>query len=445
SGAGLYLSTWTGTGFNSRLVTAEMTGGSFGFALDASGDAHFVYTTAGVGTPDLKYIKQTGPSTWSAPETIPEAISGGVKIDSFLLDADANPHIFWRGTHTWKNGATWTGEIINIANEAGAGADAALDASGKPNTVYRNNVGKLLFSQWTGTGYPSVLGGNPRGKLFMPTAMAGSGTGSGINWTWTDNAPNETVYKVFGSTSPAGPFSQVSGDLAPGSASFAETGLAPGTTYYRYVAALNAGGFVTSGLAYVYLTSGETAGISDLYPASAFPAAGVAVTISGAGFAPGTSVKLKKTAQSDIAASPVTYVSASSLNCVFDLSAAEKGAWDVVVSVPGKSDATRPAGFAVLSQPETPARVYNGIFEPSAGGKSFIATRLAAPGKVTVKVYDSSGRLVRALFDGSRAAGDYTDEWNGRNADGSMVASGVYLIRIEGPGIKTTRRVAVVK
>lgn len=444
SGAGLYLSTWTGSGFNSRLVTAEMTGGSFNFTLDVSDNAHFIYTTSGVGTPEIKYIKQTGVSTWSAPEAIPVSVSGYVKIDSLLLDASGNPHFFWQGKHTYKPVASWITEIVEIANEAGDGADATFDTSGKPQTIYGNNANKLLFSQWTGVGYPAVLGGNPRGKLFMPTGLAGAISGSGINWTWTDNAPNETAYRVYGATSPAGPFTQISGDLAPGSAAFLETGLEAGKTYYRYAAAINAGSFVTSGMASVFLTSGETAQVNSLTPAGAFPAASVKVIIDGSGFASGTTVTLKKSGQSDISAA-VSFLSSTRLEATFGTSAAVKGAWDVVVAVPGKSVITKAQGFAVLEQPVTPVKVVNGIFEPRSGGKSFVTSKTPSAGHVSVKVYDNSGRLVRTLFEGGRDAGDYTDEWNGNNSDGTTVASGVYLIRIEGPGVKTTKRVLVVK
>jgi len=171
----------------------------------------------------------------------------------------------------------------------------------------------------------------------------------------------------------------------------------------------------------------------------------VAVTVTGSGFAAGATVKLAKTGETDIVAVPATLVSAGRLDCAFDMSAAAVGSWNLVVSVPGKPDATYTNAVAVLPAVVAPARVYRGIFNPARGDKSFIATHTTAAGKVTVKVYDSGGRLVRDIFDGSRAAGDYTDEWDGRNAEGSKVASGVYLVRIEGPGVNTTKRVLVVK
>jgi len=49
-------------------------------------------------------------------------------------------------------------------------------------------------------------------------------------------------------------------------------------------------------------------------------------------------------------------------------------------------------------------------------------------------VYDVTGRLVRLLADGPLPANP-TLRWDGRNAVGAPVASGVYTLRLDGPGI----------
>jgi hypothetical protein len=50
---------------------------------------------------------------------------------------------------------------------------------------------------------------------------------------------------------------------------------------------------------------------------------------------------------------------------------------------------------------------------------------------VCLKVYDSVGRLVRTLVDEEKPAGQYTVSWNGTDATGTKVSSGVYFYRIE--------------
>ena len=44
---------------------------------------------------------------------------------------------------------------------------------------------------------------------------------------------------------------------------------------------------------------------------------------------------------------------------------------------------------------------------------------------------DVKGHSVRTLFHGTRPAGDYSVQWDGRNEMGQVVASGMYFYRIE--------------
>ncbi len=48
-----------------------------------------------------------------------------------------------------------------------------------------------------------------------------------------------------------------------------------------------------------------------------------------------------------------------------------------------------------------------------------------------ITLYNLSGQFIRALFDGEQSAGRYTVAWDGSNASGNRVASGVYLVRME--------------
>jgi flagellar hook assembly protein FlgD len=50
--------------------------------------------------------------------------------------------------------------------------------------------------------------------------------------------------------------------------------------------------------------------------------------------------------------------------------------------------------------------------------------------KVTLKVYDPSGRLVRTLVEGRLGKGYHTFNWNGTDARGRSVAAGMYVYRL---------------
>jgi uncharacterized repeat protein (TIGR02543 family) len=69
---------------------------------------------------------------------------------------------------------------------------------------------------------------------------------------------------------------------------------------------------------------------------------------------------------------------------------------------------------------------YPNPFNPA----TLIGFSLPEAGKVTVKVYNETGQLVRKLVDDEMPAGRHVAPWNGRNQLGSTVAAGVYLYQM---------------
>ena len=67
------------------------------------------------------------------------------------------------------------------------------------------------------------------------------------------------------------------------------------------------------------------------------------------------------------------------------------------------------------------------------------------PGRVRIGVYNLKGQLVKTLVDGSLNAGKYKVIWNGLDASGRGVASGVYLYRMESPGYTKTLKMMLMK
>ncbi|MCK4547992.1 MAG: T9SS type A sorting domain-containing protein [Candidatus Eisenbacteria sp.] len=67
------------------------------------------------------------------------------------------------------------------------------------------------------------------------------------------------------------------------------------------------------------------------------------------------------------------------------------------------------------------------------------------PSRVTMKVYDATGRAVTTLIDEDRAGGMYSITWNGRDHNGAEVASGVYFYRTTWNGKSQTQRMVLLK
>ena len=79
------------------------------------------------------------------------------------------------------------------------------------------------------------------------------------------------------------------------------------------------------------------------------------------------------------------------------------------------------------------------------GNQTSLKFALPASGHARLVVYDIAGRRVADLVDRSMDAGVHSVTWDGRDASGTMVASGVYLARLEAGGKTMTREMVRLK
>jgi len=66
-------------------------------------------------------------------------------------------------------------------------------------------------------------------------------------------------------------------------------------------------------------------------------------------------------------------------------------------------------------------------------------------GRVSVKIYNVAGELVRTLVESVKNAGSYSIAWDGRNNVGTDVASGIYFCKMETTDFRQTRKMVVLK
>jgi subtilisin family serine protease len=76
--------------------------------------------------------------------------------------------------------------------------------------------------------------------------------------------------------------------------------------------------------------------------------------------------------------------------------------------------------------------------------KTTVHFSLAEQGSVNLSVYDASGRLITNLADGPFEAGAHSVSWEGRDAKGNPVATGIYFYRMTAPSYAQTRKMVMI-
>ena len=70
---------------------------------------------------------------------------------------------------------------------------------------------------------------------------------------------------------------------------------------------------------------------------------------------------------------------------------------------------------------------------------------LALPGRVQIRVYDAAGHEVRTLVDRMEARGNHQVDFNGLDDRGQVLASGVYIYRLDSGGVTRSRKMVLLK
>ena len=137
-----------------------------------------------------------------------------------------------------------------------------------------------------------------------------------------------------------------------------------------------------------------------------------------------------------------------------NLAAAVVHQWLTEAKLTGKTTLTYQRGIltleqllAVLTPKETALLAnYPNPFNP----ETWIPYHLADDTDVSLSIYDMDGALVRELDLGHQRAGYYTDRsraayWDGRNAVGESVASGVYFYQLRAGDYSQLRKMVILK
>ncbi len=119
--------------------------------------------------------------------------------------------------------------------------------------------------------------------------------------------------------------------------------------------------------------------------------------------------------------------------------------WEIALGSNPADPASVPSVSAVAPAPEAPVtRLFANHpnpFNPS----TVIPFQVGRAGRVTLRLFNVSGALVRTLVDGPAPAGRYEVKWDGRDGRGLPIASGRYYARLTVDGETRTRSVTLLK
>jgi len=101
------------------------------------------------------------------------------------------------------------------------------------------------------------------------------------------------------------------------------------------------------------------------------------------------------------------------------------------------------AGMAALPEAMALDQNYPNPFNP-ATVISYAVPLGGADRRISIKVYDIRGALVRVLVDGIKQPGSHTVYWDGTDKTGRRVSSGIYLYRLRAGDTVFTRKMVVV-
>ena len=87
------------------------------------------------------------------------------------------------------------------------------------------------------------------------------------------------------------------------------------------------------------------------------------------------------------------------------------------------------------------------LLHPIYMGASTISTNIGtmSDSNVQLVIYNLLGQEIRTLLNEEKSAGMYTVQWNGKDAFGRSVSSGVYFYQLRSNGLVDTRRMLLLK
>jgi hypothetical protein len=124
--------------------------------------------------------------------------------------------------------------------------------------------------------------------------------------------------------------------------------------------------------------------------------------------------------------------------CAYDI----HGEWSLTVS---PYDTLRTYKTTTDAGGYVPANALYACYPNPFNPTTRIAFELPASARVSLAVFDASGRRVRVLTEGTASAGKHEVYWDGKDDAGRKVASGVYFYRLQSGSFTDTKKTVLLR
>jgi hypothetical protein len=168
------------------------------------------------------------------------------------------------------------------------------------------------------------------------------------------------------------------------------------------------------------------------------------LTVSGDVFSTPTPAVQLSLAGQILAPTSVTRLDDQTLTVVFNVLNVPTGFWDLTVTN-ADGRATTLGAALNIDFPGGSVTMINNLLRPRTGTKTTIAVTTFNDGNLLARVYTVDGRPVNTLYNGPKPKGVLALTWDGTDAGGSPVASGVYILRTVAPKIDLKDKIVVIR
>ena len=414
----LKYATWNGS-WNTEFVDSLVSSGYYtSIALDSTDSPRISYLGVTVG--DLKYAVWNGAS-WDL-EVVDSTVALVGLHTSLALDSDDHPHIsYFDQTNgdlkyaEW-DGINWQSQTVDDVGKVGEYSSLALDASENPHIAYFDYTnGDLKYASWDGATWDFVVVDGAASNLGSNTSLALDASGF----------PHISYHDIDNSALKYAHWTQIIHDVGVISIDSPPDTICTDSTYTPSATVMNFG-TVTEALFKVLCTIDNPPYKDSVDVISLGPGSSVSVNFAD-WQAPSSELEISNMGVTAIHPEDTTHGNDTEIHIMTSMEC-----------FPGVEEGMRPSSNSKvyrLSQ-NTP-----NPFDQTTG----ISFELPTSSYVSVRIYDMTGRVVRALTEAPAGAGVHSLAWDGKNDNATEVPSGIYFYKLTAGSFNAAKKMILIR